>query len=40
MARVGYRMQIEQTMLASGLTVISARLPDFESAAVMVVVRW
>ena len=39
MARVGYRMQIEQTMLASGLTVISARLPDFESAAVMVVVR-
>jgi predicted Zn-dependent peptidase len=32
-------MQIEQTTLPSGLAVISARLPEFESAAVMVVVR-
>ncbi len=32
-------MQIEQSALPNGLTVISARLPEFESAAVMVVVR-
>ena len=32
-------MQIRQTTLPSGLTVVSARLPEFESAAVMVGVR-
>ncbi|MBU6498168.1 MAG: insulinase family protein [Rhodospirillales bacterium] len=32
-------MRIEQTRLASGLAVITAALPDFETAAVTVVVR-
>ena len=32
-------MQIEQSTLAGNLTVVTARLPDFESAAVVVVVR-
>ena len=32
-------MQIDQTTLPSGLAVVSARLPEFESAAVMVVVK-
>ena len=32
-------MHIEQSTLAGNLTVVSARLPDFESAAVVVVVR-
>jgi len=32
-------MRIEQTTLASGLAVVTACLPDFETAAVMVVVR-
>ena len=32
-------MRIEQTTLPSGLTVISATLPDFESASLMVVVN-
>jgi predicted Zn-dependent peptidase len=32
-------MQIEQTALSDGLTVITAALKDFETAAVMVVVR-
>jgi len=32
-------MHIEQTTLPTGLTVVSAALPDFESAAILVVVR-
>ena len=32
-------MQIDQTTLPTGLTVVSARLPEFESAAIMVVIR-